>query len=134
MLGDSCFSSERESSSNSNYSEKKNGKSLEATVELYLDKAFFVLLSPYSKETLAELFNVSSVQLLEKPGQEVLEIGLAEHHLVVRESTAVNSDPWLDEDTQIGGGVWAVRVRPAKTSRCDRCWRHVPDVGKQEKY
>jgi isoleucyl-tRNA synthetase len=114
--------------------DKKIGKSLEATVELYLDNAFFILLSSYPKETLAELFNVSSVQVFERPGKEVLEIAIAEHHLLIQESTAKSPDTWLDENTQIGGGVWAVRVSPSKTAKCDRCWRHVPDVGQQEKY
>jgi isoleucyl-tRNA synthetase len=86
---------------------KEIGKALEATIEVaWFDAANIVMYNTLSihAPSLAELFGVSGVTFRAVTG-------------------AQNVSP------QIGLGVSVAPI-----IKCERCWRHVPDVGKQEKY
>jgi len=83
--------------------QKKIGKSLEATAEISFDDEALKESWDRHESALAELFNVSQIWLLLVPKSrfEILP------YLKVEKSTA---------------------------PKCERCWRHVPDVGQQKNY
>ncbi|HUD22774.1 MAG TPA: class I tRNA ligase family protein, partial [Acidobacteriaceae bacterium] len=83
--------------------QKEIGKSLEARVEISFDDEAYKKSWEQFEPSLAELFNVSQVNLL----------------LVPKTRTEIVPD---------------LNVEPTSEPKCDRCWRHVPDVGQQEKY
>jgi isoleucyl-tRNA synthetase len=102
---------------------KAIGKSLEASITFATSDriTFFGKLLDTHKKFLPELFGVSSVHLkVHKdsihPEYEAIHFG---------------SGPVSDE-----GLRWAVRIEANSLSdgKCDRCWRHVPDVGENTNY
>jgi isoleucyl-tRNA synthetase len=84
-------------------SEKKIGKSLEASVTIMFDDGPLKSNWDHYEFMLAEVFNVSSAQLL----------------LVPKSKFEIVPD---------------LEVEATSELKCERCWRHVPDVGQQEKY
>jgi isoleucyl-tRNA synthetase len=90
---------------------KNIGKSLEAAVCIEVVPDHFKLIKKYEK-SLPELMNVSAVDLTEMslatPGGRTMSFR--------------------------GGGTYDSTVQKSSGPKCDRCWRHVPDVGNQEKY
>ncbi|MBS3910130.1 MAG: isoleucine--tRNA ligase [Actinobacteria bacterium] len=85
------------------------GNSLEAGVELYVDGATKELLGQYESQ-LAQLFIVSSVEVdrFEAAPSEVFK------------SDAIEA--------------LAIRVQPAKGSKCERCWRYEDTVGENDEH
>ena len=90
---------------------KNIGKSLEAAARVEALPDHFKLLKEYVG-SIPELLNVSAVHLREidvtAPGGRTMSLR--------------------------GGGAYDLNVEICTDTKCDRCWRHVPDVGKQEKY
>jgi isoleucyl-tRNA synthetase len=83
------------------------GKSLEASLLIESNgkrSAYLQLLAKYSTEHLQELLNVSQITI--QP----------------------------DNAAKVHQFPFKVQARPAGSTKCERCWRHVPDVGQQEKY
>jgi isoleucyl-tRNA synthetase len=80
------------------------GKALEANIELEAMTEDQSLLSKY-QNALPELLNVS--------------------HVITCPVSTTNT---------FGKSDVSVVVKRAEAPKCDRCWRHVPDVGQQEKY
>jgi len=86
--------------------QKKIGKSLEASVHLSATRTMQQTLTKY-ETSLAELFGVSRVFI----------------------------DPSADDgriDSPLG--TFAIDVRMASGTKCDRCWRYTEDVGSEAKY
>jgi isoleucyl-tRNA synthetase len=79
------------------------GKSLEATVTIYVKDGDAKRMWVKYANALPELYNVSEVDIAIK----------------------------ADKDTEI---VPSVLVQRSEQAKCERCWRLVPDVGKEEKY
>ncbi len=106
-------------------SEKVIGKSLEATVLLELSAVPFRVLKKY-ESSLCELFNVSYVEMRCSEDTRGLgeAIGMNETHF---SALIADREAWK-------GMIATVFVSRATGTKCDRCWRHVPDVGQQEKY
>jgi isoleucyl-tRNA synthetase len=90
---------------------KNIGKSLEAAARVEAAADYFKSLKKY-ENSLPELLNVSAVHLtsmdLAAPGGRVMSFR--------------------------GGGAYDPTVEICADPKCDRCWRHVPDVGQQEEY
>jgi isoleucyl-tRNA synthetase len=90
---------------------KNIGKSLEAATRVEAAADYFKSLKKY-ENSLPELLNVSAVHLtsmdLAAPGGRVMSFR--------------------------GGGAYDPTVEICADPKCDRCWRHVPDVGQQEEY
>jgi isoleucyl-tRNA synthetase len=86
---------------------KEIGKSLEAFVEIEVhtsNPANVRALKAYSLGTLQELLNVSQV------------------HVQTYDANPDSASPFI------------VLVMCSINTKCERCWRHVPDVGQQEEY
>jgi isoleucyl-tRNA synthetase len=84
-------------------SQKKVGKSLEASLEISFDNEAYKRRWGHYASALPELFNVSQARLLLVP------------------KTRGDILPDLD-------------VEPTTNPKCERCWRHVPDVGDNAAY
>ncbi|MDP9050412.1 MAG: isoleucine--tRNA ligase [Acidobacteriota bacterium] len=99
------------------------GKSLEATVTLtnFEGIPFIGQLLDAHSRYLPELFGVSEVRL--SSHNDAIDPERRRHEF---ESGPVSDEAFL----------WAVRVEiaPIKITKCDRCWRHVPDVGENASY
>ncbi len=101
--------------------EKRIGKSLDAKVELTIRVADVAELFKRYESSLAELFNVSQVVLFEDP---------------LPKSEAVYA-PWFTGGTVIDEffeQAVQVKTEAANTTKCERCWRFVPDVGQSPDY
>ncbi len=88
---------------------KNIGKSLEAIAHIDAPANFFALLKKYEK-SLAELLNVSSVMLKDLGAAGGVAMDLK------------------------GEGAYRTMVDRSTAPKCDRCWRHVPDVGSDPRY
>jgi isoleucyl-tRNA synthetase len=90
---------------------KNIGKSLEAAARIEAPADYFQLFKKYER-SLPELLNVSAVRLKEislaAPGGRVMDFR--------------------------GGGAYDLTVETCTDAKCDRCWRHVPDVGHDANY
>ena len=95
--------------------EKRIGKALDCNLSLMvmigLEASYYEVLTKY-EAGLAELFGVSSVQLT--PYRNHHSIG----DLLI--PTAIDNS--------------AIESPEHRVSKCERCWRYVPDVGKEENY
>lgn len=104
---------------------KEIGKGLEAEVELTLliKVPLFRRLSGEYLKQLPEVFSVSAVRIIEE-FQEISEEAYA-HYI---------DSGLLFHDENVFDSVVQIRVRPAVTPKCERCWRYVPDVGHSAPY
>jgi isoleucyl-tRNA synthetase len=103
---------------------KNIGKSLEAVANIEASPLAYRLLKKY-EQSLAELLNVSEAPISMR-GME----GFAEARMMNdSQFSEYISDKNLEADFAVG-----TSVLPSTEPKCERCWRHVPDVGKQEKY
>ena len=90
------------------------GKSLEA--KIYIRAAVFAYRALASnRPALEELFNVSQVTIEENKSTDA-------------EWTAT-IEPLAEDLDDVD-----IQLTKASGTKCDRCWRHIPDVGQQEKY
>jgi isoleucyl-tRNA synthetase len=103
---------------------KNIGKSLEAVANIEASPLAYRLLRQY-EHSLAELLNVSEA-LISMRGME----GLAEARLMNdSQFSDYTHDKSLEADFAVGASVL-----PSTSPKCERCWRHVPDVGHNTNY
>src|ERR1035441_9310371 len=106
---------------------KAIGKSLEANVALGWGNTLGPTLARYQGQ-LAELLNVSRVDLLNvglsgNAAQDAPEGGLSLAASAARTGIHALQDAELD-----------VQISASPAPKCERCWRHVPDVGDDARY
>ena len=119
---------------------KEIGKSLDAKVILSVNTTWAKSLEKYVG-SLPELLNVSVVDVHFASSEVVVELALREHHF----QTRVQKDAYINGPVKIPDDLdsspsfdlksqWAVRVVSADSSRCERCWRYVPDVAADPRF
>jgi isoleucyl-tRNA synthetase len=104
--------------------DKVIGKALEAAVTLSVKNADTESLFLKYERSLPELFNVSQVKL------QRVESFDPNARTVTTRSVDGADIKYLVEDQLLTG----ITVARASDTKCERCWRLVPDIGQQEKY
>jgi isoleucyl-tRNA synthetase len=104
--------------------DKVIGKALEAAVTLSVKNVDTESLFLKYERSLPELFNVSQVKL------QRVESFDPNAHTVTTRSVDGADIKHLVEDQSLTG----ITVVRASDTKCERCWRLVPDIGQQEKY
>jgi isoleucyl-tRNA synthetase len=99
------------------------GKGLEAVVTLRIKSADDNSIILKYVESLPELFNVSEVDLMRVESFDPEAFS-------VRTKAADGNVEYLVEDQF----SMSISVSRASGTKCDRCWRHVPNVGQQSAY
>ena len=109
------------------------GKSLEAAVEIFVltGNAIF---SSFSAEEMSEVFCTSQCRVTTVSEAAMKEIALETLFRPVRydpeaEWVTPSQEPQYSEEI-----AYAVRVRKAEGTRCERCWRYTDDVGSEGMY
>jgi isoleucyl-tRNA synthetase len=111
--------------------ERLIGKALEASVEITLGQKQHAKFGSYF-EIFPELFGVSKCVVHQLP-----------LHLDVKDAVSINNKNAAEGKANLGefasfssvnGQTIVVNTEYAGRSKCDRCWRHVPDVGDNTNY
>jgi isoleucyl-tRNA synthetase len=107
----------------------KIGKALEARVHLFTHLDNHELLAKYQL-SLPELFNVSSclVARFTMPASDIDRV------FSENETSRFYEGELNMRVPEIDGIPLQIETGRSPGTKCDRCWRHIPDVGKEEKY
>ncbi len=119
---------------------KEIGKSLDAKVILSVNNTWNKSLEKYVG-SLPELLNVSVVEVHSANSEAIVELAFRQHHFQTRvqKDAYIKGPPRIPDDLDSNPSfdlepLWAVRVVSADSTRCERCWRYVPDVAADPRY